>query len=627
MLNGKKQWISNGGVADLYSVLALAPGGPSWFVVDRDTDGFTHGKHEDKHGIRLSNTAALFLDDVRVDADRLVGGVEGQGLVQAQQVFGYTRLMVAAFGLGAGWAALDRAIPYSQDRIQAGGPLSEKQGYTHKLVVPHVVRLEAARAVIEETAARLDGGEGSLNTEGAIAKYLASEAGNGAADAAIQALGGYGYTHEYLVEKIKRDVRITTIYEGTSEIMEMTIARDRWQLHLKTRGDHYHDEARNLESLHATHPTIGADVTALAHHALAELLESCRVARLTRHQHVLLRLGELVAVVEGAGASVRRAARATDGELHAKADLRFDALGAAAIARVNAREALSTVVADGARWAAGAGGDVAGLAASRRPHRAGRRAGRARRRHGPRRRPRVRPRTGPHRRSRMTAETRRRRCRDRGDPARCSRRRRPSGTTLRTATTRSVTCGPSRWDPNLYYDEDPKAPDKSYSKIGGWVRAWEWDPLGWHLPVPPKVGDSMDDAQKWAVACTRAALVDYGWPERPIDGERTAVILGNAMAGEQHYLTALRIAFPEFARELEGAQSFAALPEDLRAAILTEVHLGLDQALPEITEDTMPGELGNCMAGRIANLFDLHGPNYVVDAACASALAAFDASV
>ena len=101
---------------------------------------------EDKHGIRLSNTAALFLDEVYVDADRLIGGVEGQGLVQAQQVFGYTRLMVAAFGLGAGWAALDRAIAYSAKRIQAGGPLSEKQGYTHKLIVPHAVALEAARA-------------------------------------------------------------------------------------------------------------------------------------------------------------------------------------------------------------------------------------------------------------------------------------------------------------------------------------------------------------------------------------------------------------------------------------------------------------------------------------------------
>ena len=111
-ITGKKQWISNGGVADLYTILANAPGGPSWFVVDRDTPGFALGKPENKHGIRLSNTAALFLDEVEVPADRLVGGVEGQGLVQAQLVFGYTRLMVAAFGLGAGWAALDRATPY-----------------------------------------------------------------------------------------------------------------------------------------------------------------------------------------------------------------------------------------------------------------------------------------------------------------------------------------------------------------------------------------------------------------------------------------------------------------------------------------------------------------------------------
>src|SRR5215471_8953624 len=246
-INGSKQWISNGGIADAYTVLANTPSGPSWFVVEKGAPGFSHDEPEDKHGIRLSNTAALSFTDVYVEADRLIGGVEGQGLIQAQAVFGYTRLMVAAFGLGAGWAALDRAIPYSTKRIQAGSPLSEKQGYTHKLIVPHVARLEAGRACIEETAERIDAGEGSLNTEGAIAKYMATEAGNLAADASIQALGGYGYTHEYMVEKIRRDVRITTIYEGTSEIMEMTISRDRWQLHLKTRGDHYHEQARQLE--------------------------------------------------------------------------------------------------------------------------------------------------------------------------------------------------------------------------------------------------------------------------------------------------------------------------------------------------------------------------------------------
>jgi len=354
VLNGKKQWISNGGVADLYSILALAPGGPSWFVVERGAPGFSHGKPENKHGIRLSNTAPLYLDDVRVDPDRLLGGAEGLGLAQAQAVFGYTRLMVAAFGLGGGWAAVDRALPYSAERIQAGGPLSEKQGYTLKLIVPHVVRLEAARSYIEETAERIDAGEGTLNTEGAIAKYLASEAGNAAAEAAIQALGGYGYTHEYMVEKIKRDVRITTIYEGTSEIMEMTIARDRWQSHIKTRGDHYHEQARALEVLHARRPDVGAGTAALAHHALAEVMERCREGRLTRNQHVLFRLGELIAHAECAASLARRAARAADGALPPKTDRRFDAAGLAVLGRVFAREAAMKVASDGLRWVLGA---------------------------------------------------------------------------------------------------------------------------------------------------------------------------------------------------------------------------------------------------------------------------------
>ena len=355
-LNGSKQWISNGGIADLYTVLANTPSGPSWFVVEKGAKGFTHDKPENKHGIRLSNTAALSLVDTYVDADRLIGGVEGQGLLQAQAVFGYTRLMVAAFGLGAGWSALDRAIPYSAKRIQAGSPLSEKQGYTHKLIVPNVVRLEAGRAFIEETAERIDAGEGSLNTEGAIAKYLSTEAGNAAAEASIQALGGYGYTHEYMVEKIKRDVRITTIYEGTSEIMEMTISRDRWQLHLKTRGQHYHERARQVEMLHAAHPNVGADIAALALHALAEILERARASRLTRHQHILFRIGEWIANAEAAATLARRAALVAEGRLNEKANDRFDATALAAISRIFARDAALKVAEEGLRWIAGAGG-------------------------------------------------------------------------------------------------------------------------------------------------------------------------------------------------------------------------------------------------------------------------------
>ncbi|MBL8151275.1 MAG: polyketide synthase, partial [Blastocatellia bacterium] len=184
-----------------------------------------------------------------------------------------------------------------------------------------------------------------------------------------------------------------------------------------------------------------------------------------------------------------------------------------------------------------------------------------------------------------------------------------------------------RWNPDLYYDPDPKCPDKSYSKIGGWVRDFTWDPIAWHLPIPPRVSQSMDDTQKWAVKSTYEALADYGYPKRPLDLERTAVILGNAMAGERHYITAARVEYPEFARELSNAPSFASLPPSTREAILREFHANTQEFFPDITEDTMPGELANCIAGRVANLFNFHGPNYVCDAACASAMAAISASV
>ena len=186
---------------------------------------------------------------------------------------------------------------------------------------------------------------------------------------------------------------------------------------------------------------------------------------------------------------------------------------------------------------------------------------------------------------------------------------------------------PDRWDPKLYYDPDPKAPDKTYSKIGGWVRDYPWDPMKWRLAIPPRVVDGMDGGQKWAVACTREALEDYGYPTRTLDPDRTAVILGNAMAGEKHYFTSLRILFPECARELESAEHFAALPENLRRDILRELHDRIGKHLPEVTEDTMPGELANCIAGRIANIFNFHGPNYVCDAACASAMAAISSAI
>ncbi|MBN2338074.1 MAG: polyketide synthase, partial [Acidobacteria bacterium] len=184
-----------------------------------------------------------------------------------------------------------------------------------------------------------------------------------------------------------------------------------------------------------------------------------------------------------------------------------------------------------------------------------------------------------------------------------------------------------RWDSALYYDADPKAPDKTYTKIGGWVREWEWDPLKWKLPIPPRVSQAMDLTQKWGVVTAREALLDYGYPSRPLNTERTAVIYGNAMGGDTHLYSAARIFFPEFAEELARSSGFSSLPAEVRKAILEQMYEGVGGKMPPITEDTMPGELSNILAGRIAALYDLRGPNYVADAACASAMAAITAAI
>ncbi|MCA9973481.1 MAG: acyltransferase domain-containing protein, partial [Anaerolineales bacterium] len=659
-LSGQKQWISNGGVADLYTILANAPGGPSWFVVERGAEGFTHGKPEDKHGIRASNTAALFLEEVYVPADRLIGLEEGKGLVQAQAVFGYTRLMVGAFGLGAGWEAMRRAIRYAQERVQGGAPLSQKQGYTHKLIVPNVARLEAARTYIEWVAERLDGGEeGGLQTEGAVAKYTATEAGNKAAEDAIQAHGGYGYTKEYLVEKIKRDVRITTIYEGTSEIMEWTIARDRWQLHLKSRGAHFLEWAARLDALHAQTPDSGADYAALALRALAALLERCRVDRLTRNQHVLFRLGELVAWAETAAVFAERVVEKPTTAVPLSVPVRQT------LSRIYGRQAALKVAADGLQWANGAGQTDPNLAdllnlpaiyAAQNGLVADMDAAMAalvtafpvslRR-------------TARHKNeTRINTEDT-----DKTDKKPVFFGVKPRPIFLTTAMRKeqmdtaeraiavvgvgailpdapsaaafwqnlldrrySITDVPAdRWRAADYYDPDPKAPDKAYSKIGGWVRGFEFD---WkRFRIPPRVAAAMDEGQQWALTIAADALADYGYPERPLDTERTAVVLGTAMGGELHYITNQRIAFPEYAHALRAVPAFTGLPAAQQQAILAGWRGAIADTFPPITEDSMPGELPNIVSGRVANVLNLRGPNFITDAACASSLAALEAAI
>ncbi|MGE5255428.1 MAG: acyl-CoA dehydrogenase family protein [Hyphomicrobiales bacterium] len=307
-INGNKQFISTGGYADFITVLAQTPEGPTFFIMEKDTPGFQRGKGEEKHGIRASNTSPLTFTDAFVPVENLIGGVPGQGLKQANEVFGYTRLMVAAMGLGAGEAALEIAVPYAKERIQFKTPLSEKQGYTHKLIVPNVVRLAAAEAYIEEVAERLDASEKDLEVEGSIAKWFATEAGNRACEDCIQALGGYGYIVEYGVEKIKRDVRITTIYEGTSEIQQNIISTFRWKKSRKTKGQFYGAMAAEMEQLEKTHPGCGGVFYGLAARALNHLIAVADMSRLTRQQILMFDLADLMAHVEVGVAVARRAA-------------------------------------------------------------------------------------------------------------------------------------------------------------------------------------------------------------------------------------------------------------------------------------------------------------------------------
>jgi alkylation response protein AidB-like acyl-CoA dehydrogenase len=319
-INGSKQFISTGGYADFVTVLASTPEGPTFFVVEKGTEGFEQHKGEEKHGIRASNTSPLTFSDVFVPVENMIGDAPGKGLKQANQVFGYTRLMVAAMALGAGEAALEGiAVPYAHERIQFGGPLSAKKGYTNKLIVPHWVNLKAAAAYIDAIARRLDSSDEDLQVEGAIAKLFTSEAANRAADDAIQALGGYGYITEFGVEKIKRDVKITCIYEGTSEIQQNIISTFRWKKTRKTKGDYYATIAKGLETLHGDCDHAGCRDIAICAGILNQAIDFAHVNRLTRHQQVMFALADMMTHVEVGEAMCRQAVKEADETIFAAA--------------------------------------------------------------------------------------------------------------------------------------------------------------------------------------------------------------------------------------------------------------------------------------------------------------------
>jgi alkylation response protein AidB-like acyl-CoA dehydrogenase len=273
------------------------------------------------------------LEDVFVPAEDLVGGVEGAGLKEANKVFGYTRLMVATFGLAAGVSSLEKVIAYAKERVQFGTTLVKKQGYTHKLLVPNAVRLEAARAYIEEVAERIDAEEEDLQVEGSIAKYFATEVGDAMANDGIQALGGYGYIRDYEVEKIKRDAKIATIFEGTSEIQQSIISIFRLRNTLHTKGEYYRGMAEELSGLPEE---TGGPIVARAIELLNEFLLVARKLKVTKSQYFMFLLADMMTWVEVARAICVKAGSKHWEKTHSNEFM-------LAVARLFAREAVEKV--------------------------------------------------------------------------------------------------------------------------------------------------------------------------------------------------------------------------------------------------------------------------------------------
>lgn len=227
VLNGTKQWITNGENAQVYTVLAKtnpAKGarGISAFIVEKDSPGFSFGKHEDKMGIRASSTTELVFQDVKVPAENLLGR-EGLGSIVAINTLNYSRPGVGAQALGIAAGALEDATRYSRERVQFGQSISSFQAVQHMLA-DMATQVEAARALLYATAKTIDAGEKRFAKESAMTKLLCSDVAMKVTVDAVQVMGGYGYMREYPMEKRMRDAKITQIYEGTNQIQRNEIA-------------------------------------------------------------------------------------------------------------------------------------------------------------------------------------------------------------------------------------------------------------------------------------------------------------------------------------------------------------------------------------------------------------------
>jgi len=228
VLNGSKIFISNAPYAEIYIVFAktdpAAAGtrGISAFIVEKDTPGFTVGEAEHKLGIRGSSTPPLYFADCHIPKDNLLAR-EGEGFKVAMQTLDGGRIGIAAQALGIAQCALDAAVAYAKERIQFGKPIAAQQAIQW-MIADMATAVDAARCLVYRAAWCVDAGR-PYGTEGAMAKLFASEAATRVCDRAIQVHGGYGYTESYPGERNYRDAKITEIYEGTSEVQRMVIAR------------------------------------------------------------------------------------------------------------------------------------------------------------------------------------------------------------------------------------------------------------------------------------------------------------------------------------------------------------------------------------------------------------------
>lgn len=227
VLNGTKQWITNGGEAEVYTVIACtnrAKGarGFSAFIVEKGTPGFSFGKKENKMGIRASCTRELVFENCRIPKENLLVR-EGMGFIVAMKTLDRTRPGVASQALGIAQGAFEEALKYSRERVQFGQPISSFQAIQH-ILADMAIQIEAARALVYQTCRFIDGGAKEFSKESAMCKVFASDTAMKVTTDAVQVLGGYGYMKEYPVEKMMRDAKITQIYEGTNQIQRNVIA-------------------------------------------------------------------------------------------------------------------------------------------------------------------------------------------------------------------------------------------------------------------------------------------------------------------------------------------------------------------------------------------------------------------